>query len=47
MELTPVAMVVSTATLQCVLFILLDIIKTYDLFQRDHLMAILDEENSV
>lgn len=47
MALTPVAMIVSTASLRYVLTILLDLIKAYNLFRRDEFMDILNEDNSV
>ena len=43
MALTPVAMLVSAASLSYVMTILLDLIKAYDLVQRDQVMAIVDE----
>ena len=46
MALTPVAMVVSAASMSYVMTILLDLIKAYDLVQRDQVMAIVDEEHS-
>ena len=46
MALTPVALVVSAASLRYVLTILLDLIKAYDLVRRDQVMAIVDEEHS-
>ena len=41
------AMVISTVTLPHMITILLDLIKAYDLVQRDQVMAIVDEEHSV
>ncbi|KAL3917254.1 MAG: hypothetical protein SGILL_004801 [Bacillariaceae sp.] len=47
MALTPIALVVSAASLRYVLTILLDLVKAYDLVQRDQIMDVVDEEHSV
>ena len=41
------AIVVSTASMQHITTILLDLIKAYELVQREQIMAIADEEHSV
>ena len=46
MALTPVALVVSAASLHYVLTFLLDLVKAYDLVQREQIMQIVDEEHS-
>lgn len=45
--LAPVAMVVPAASMHYVMTILLDLIKAYNLVQRDEVMAIVDEEHNV
>lgn len=47
LALSPVAIGVSAASLQCVMKILMDLIRAYHLLQRDQVMVILDEEQSV
>lgn len=47
MALPPIAMVVSAATLHYVLKILLNLIKSYDLVQRDQVTLIVDKGHSV
>lgn len=47
MALKPVAMIVSKASLRYALTFLLDLIKAYNLLQRDQFMAIVNKGNSV
>lgn len=46
-NLTFISMVVSEASFHYVITILLDLIKSYDLVQRDQVIEIFDEKNNV